>query len=110
MPKYITVTGLDITTNTGVYFHTSINHTSKLPLNDANTIYAGAFNILQGKLGWKKQFNVMSVELFAGIDNALNERYSLGNDINAFPLDSPNSRYFNPSPLRNYFGGLVIGF
>ncbi len=106
VPKYISVTGLDINTAPGLYLHTSINHTSKLPLNDANNIYAAAFDILQGKLGWKKQINSkFIIELFAGIDNALNEQYSLGNDINA-----AGNRYFNPSPLRNYFGGLAIGF
>jgi iron complex outermembrane receptor protein len=79
-------------------------------LNDANSIFASAFDILQGKIGWKKQLNIISVEIYAGIDNALNERYSLGNDINAFPPNSPNSRYYNPSALRNYFGGVIVSF
>ena len=106
VPKYISVTGLDISTAPGLYLYASINQTSKLPLNDANDIYAGAFNMLQGKLGWKQQLSPkLFIELYAGIDNALNEQYSLGNDINA-----AGGRYFNPSPLRNYFGGLVLGF
>ena len=106
VPKYISVTGIDINTAPGLYLHGSLNHTSKLPLNDANDLFAGAYNLLQGKIGWKKQFNsALSIELFAGIDNALNEKYSLGNDINA-----AGRRYFNASPLRNYFGGLAIGF
>ncbi len=106
VPRTITVAGIDINTIPGWYFHSSISHTSKLPLNDANDLYAGAFNILQGKTGWKKQINTqLSLEIFAGIDNALNEKYSLGNDINA-----AGRRYFNPAALRNYFGGVALGF
>lgn len=106
VPEYISVTGLDIATSAGVYLHTSFNHTSKLPLNDANSEFASAYDLLQAKAGWKKQLTPnISLELFIGIDNALDEKYSLGNDINAF-----GRRYYNPSPLRNYFGGLAIGF
>ncbi|MGZ5221900.1 MAG: TonB-dependent receptor, partial [Chitinophagaceae bacterium] len=106
VPERISVTGLDINTAPGIYFHTTFNHTSKLPLNDANDEFAGAYSLLQGKIGWKGRVTPgISLELFIGIDNALDEKYSLGNDINAF-----GRRYYNPSPRRNYFGGLVIGF
>jgi iron complex outermembrane recepter protein len=106
VPKYVSVTGLDIATSAGIYLHTSFNHTSKLPLNDANDEFASAYDLLQAKAGWRGQLIPnTTLELFIGIDNALDEKYSLGNDINAF-----GKRYYNPSPLRNYFGGLVIGF
>lgn len=106
VPEHISVTGLDINTAPGIYFHTTFNYTSKLPLNDANDEFAGAYNLLQGKIGWKGRVTSgIALELFIGIDNALDEKYSLGNDINAF-----GRRYYNPSPRRNYFGGLVIGF
>jgi iron complex outermembrane receptor protein len=39
----------------------------------------------------------------AGVDNLLNQTYSLGNDINAF-----GGRYFNAAAKRNYFVGLQI--
>ncbi|MFI5132613.1 MAG: TonB-dependent receptor, partial [Chitinophagales bacterium] len=106
VPRSISVTGLDIATSPGMYLHASFNHTSKLPLNDANSEFASAYDLLQAKTGWKGKLTPhMSLELFIGIDNALDEKYSLGNDINAF-----GRRYYNPSPLRNYFGGIVIGF
>lgn len=106
VPKYISVTGLDIATKPGVYLHTTFNYTSRLPLNDANAEFAGAYNLLQGKIGWKGRLTShIALELFVGLDNALDEQYSLGNDINAF-----GKRYYNPSAPRNYFGGLVIGF
>jgi iron complex outermembrane receptor protein len=61
---------------------------------------------LQAKIGWKRQLrSSLGLELFAGADNLLNEQYSLGNDINAF-----GKRYYNPSPINNYFGGLIVNF
>lgn len=103
--KTIWTGGLDISTQTGLYLNTSFIHTSKLPLNDGNTFFAEPFDVLLGKLGWKKQFSLFRLELFAGVDNALNRMYSLGNDINAF-----GGRYYNPAPGRNYYGGLGITF
>ncbi len=106
VPKTIFIAGLDINTAWGIYLYTSINNTSKLPLNDANDEYAKAFTLLQAKLGWRKQISsLFNLELFAGADNLTNERYSLGNDVNA-----AGKRYYNPSAINNYFGGLVINF
>jgi iron complex outermembrane receptor protein len=43
--------------------------------------------------------------VFAGIDNALDETYSLGNDLNAI-----GGRYYNAASPRNYYIGLNFGF
>lgn len=102
----ISVTTLDIETNPGFYFNVTYNFTDEIPLNDANTVYAESYNLVTLKAGWRfgiKQKHKM--DLFAGVDNLLNEKYSLGNDLNAF-----GQRYFNPSPERNYFGGLRVYF
>jgi iron complex outermembrane receptor protein len=108
VPKYNSITGLDISISPGFYLHTNLNYTSKLPLNDANDAYAKEYYLLQAKLGWKRNLTpAIAIELFAGVDILLNEHYSLGNDINAVP---PAKRYYNPSPLRNYFGGLILQF
>lgn len=97
--------GFDIRTSTGVYLFSSFMYTSKMPLMDDNTVYASPYRLLAGRLGWTKKINALSFNLFAGIDNALNQLYSLGNDINA-----TGNRFYNPAPRRNYYGGLSIGF
>ena len=101
--KTICSGGFDMSTAYGLYLNTSFTQTSKLPLNDANAFYAPSYQVLLGRLGWKKEFNAFSIELFTGIDNALNQLYSLGNDINAF-----GNRFYNPAPGRNYYGGLIV--
>lgn len=97
--------GLDLTTRWGLYLNASLTHTSKLPLNDANTFYSRSYDILLGRLGWKKRYDLITIEFFTGVDNALNQLYSLGNDINAF-----GNRFFNPAATRNYYGGLNVLF
>lgn len=80
------------------------NYTSSSPLNDINTVFAKKFNLLQAKVHWntKSLFNTKA-QLYFGLDNILNEKYSLGNDINAF-----GGRFFNPAPSRNFYSGIKI--
>lgn len=79
-------------------------YVSNIPLNDANSIYASPYNLLQAKVMWQNQWIKNSpLTLFAGVDNLLNETYSLGNDINAF-----GNRFFNASMPRNFYVGLNI--
>lgn len=82
------------------------NLTAAIPLDDANTVYANRYHLLQAKVSWSRPIaRLRKISLFAGADNLLNKKYSLGNDINAF-----GGRYFNPAPLRNYYGGMNLNF
>ena len=76
-----------------------------LPVNDANTVYAKAYHLLQLKIGKQIKMTKVVLNVFAGADNLLNEVYSLGNDINAAGV-----RYFNPAPSANYYAGVKVSF
>ncbi len=105
VPSTINVTGIDIKTRKNFYTNITFNFTSSLPLNDANTAYANQYHLLQIKVGKELIFKRSKLNVFIGGDNILNEVYSLGNDINA-----AGSRYYNPAPDRNYFGGIRFQF
>lgn len=78
------------------------NYTSPIPLDDAGSAYAAAYHLLQAKAGWTlKQKNKYLLTVYAGADNLLNRKYSLGNDLNAF-----GGRFYNPAPARNFFAGV----
>lgn len=80
------------------------NHTSSIPLDDANTVFAKSYNLIQAKLLWNTTVQRKTkLQFYVGVDNLLNEKYSLGNDINAF-----GGRYFNAAPTRNYYAGVKI--
>lgn len=87
--------------STGLFIQHQYN--GKTSLNDAETVFADSYHLVQLKVLWNKQFNKQILGLQFGVDNLLNEKYSLGNDINAF-----GNRYFNPSPKRNYFASISL--
>lgn len=91
-------------TASGFYGNLSYNFTDEIPLNDANTVYSDAYSLVQLKLGIKQSVaENVQVNVFAGIDNLLDEKYSLGNDLNAF-----GDRFYQPAAPRNWFGGVKI--
>ena len=96
---------MDINTAAGIYLNANMNFTSSIPLTDANDVYADSYKLVQLKLGYKNQFNKTLLDFYFGIDNLLNEKYSLGNDLNAI-----GGRYFNAAAKRNYFAGVRINF
>lgn len=86
-------------------FSLSVQHysTGRIPLDDANSVFADAYQLLQLQLSWRGQLGGNRLEFFAGGDNLLNEKYSLGNDINAF-----GGRFYNAAPPRNFYGGMRL--
>ena len=92
--------GIDLQTKENISLHTSINYTERIALNDANTEFASDFFLLGIRLGYRHK-HVPALGFFAGVDNLLNERYSLGHDLNAI-----GNRFFNAAPERNYYAGL----
>jgi iron complex outermembrane receptor protein len=104
VPKAVVVSSADIQFPKGVYLFLQHNYTSSIPLNDANTAYARKYHLLQGKIGIKQlMVGRVPVEIFGGVDNILNQKYSLGNDLNAV-----GNRYFNAAATRGFYGGLAL--
>lgn len=101
VPRNTWVTGMDIETRKGYYLNLSANSTSSIPLTDANDAYAAAYQLVQMKWGYRSNQKANRLHLFMGIDNVLNQVYSLGNDINAAA-----KRYYNPATGRNFFAGV----
>lgn len=105
VPREVIVSSLLLNMPLGLSAFVQHNYTSSIPLNDANTVYAAKYHLLQAKASWQTKVSSKTrLELYAGADNLLNQRYSLGNDLNAV-----GNRYFNPAPLRNYFFGASVG-
>lgn len=96
---------LDIRTKPGFYLNFTHQYVDAIPLNDANTVFQESYNLIGGRAGWRTTLGSRwDVEAYGGIDNLLDEQYSLGNDLNAFA-----NRYFQPAPGINYYGGIKIG-
>lgn len=104
VPRGVVISGIDMRIDKNFYLFAQHNYTSKIPLNDANSFFAGEYNLVHFKAGWRKSSPGKPIfDIFAGVDNLLDENYSLGNDLNAF-----GGRFFNAAPLRNFFGGIKV--
>jgi iron complex outermembrane receptor protein len=102
VPKQIISVLADVQSRKGIYTNITYYGASKIFLNDANTAFADSYHLLGCRLGWKKIFKGKNrLNIYAGVDNLLDEIYSLGNDINA-----PAGRFYNAAPPRNYYAGI----
>lgn len=98
--------GLDLNTRFGLYLNLTANYVDEIPLNDENTVYADRYLVAGARAGIKRQLGQhLGLEAFGGVDNLTDEKYSLGNDLNAF-----GARYFQPAPARNYYGGISLKY
>ena len=106
VPEQVVVTGMQIKLPQSLYLFIEHNYTSRIPLNDANTTFAASYNLLQAKAGWQHAIGRKNYfEIYAGADNLLNQKYSLGNDLNAV-----GNRYYNAAPPCNFYAGFNLRF
>ena len=95
--------GLNFSERRGFYLNPSLSHQARIVLNDANTEEAAGYWVFGARGGWRRSFGRLETNIYAGIDNATNRNYSLGNDLNAF-----GGRYFQPAPGRAWYGGAAL--
>lgn len=74
-----------------------------IPLNDENTVFAHPYHWVQLRQTYRWVQPGFVIDLFAGIDNLLNQQFSLGNDLNPF-----GGRFYQPAPGRNFLVGIVV--
>lgn len=104
VPEQVYVSSVQFKFPQQVFVYVEHNYTAKIPLNDANSVFAPHYNLLAAKLGWRHALSRKSnVEIYTGANNILNEKYSLGDDLNAI-----GNRYYNAAALRNYYAGLKV--
>ena len=96
----------DVQSATGIYTNITYTFTDKIPLNDANTFFAKAYNILFVKMGIEKKLtDRIKGDFFGSWSKGFNQNYSLGNDLNA-----AGNRFFNPSAPQGFTIGLKFSF
>ncbi|MCX8532860.1 TonB-dependent receptor [Chryseobacterium luquanense] len=80
-------------------------YTSKMPLNDANSVWSESNLIGNIQFRFPLDFEKTKVNLYLQIQNLYNEDYVLGFDVNAF-----GNRYYNPAAKRIFVLGMKVDF
>jgi iron complex outermembrane receptor protein len=101
----VLVSGLDLKSKNGFYLNSTFNYVDAIPLNDANTDFASSYFLVGSRLGWVSTVKNMPIDIWLGIDNATDQTYSLGNDLNA-----TGGRYYNAAARRNWYVGFTFRF
>ncbi|WP_332024235.1 hypothetical protein [Kaistella sp.] len=78
-------------------------YTSKIPLNDANSVFAEPSFIGNISASYLLKSRTFIGSLCLSIQNIYNTPYSLGYDTNAF-----GNRFYNPAAGRNYLLGINL--
>lgn len=106
IPSNFIAAGIDVAIKAGVYANVTYYYSDPVQLNDANTNRASSYNLLGGRIGYRKHlFANAYLDVFAAGDNLFDVDYSLGNDINAF-----GGRYYNAAPGINYSAGISLKY
>ncbi len=103
VPPTVVVGGVDLKLD-GWYLNATINYTDHIPVNDANSEFAHDYKVVAARVGKRLDvWKLKNLDLFIGVDNAFDEKYSLGNDLNAL-----GGRYYNTAPGRSFYGGITV--
>ena len=95
----------DISFLNGFFGSFNYYYSDPIPLNDANSEYASSYHLFSAKAGIEKVLPTLKIKLALGGENLFNQKYSLGNDINAF-----GGRYYNAAPGSNYYVSLSFQY
>lgn len=111
VPKMQWNLGVDFSGFDGLSINVSYRNTGKIPMNDANSKYTDAYQLLDIKSAYT--FNVykcLKVELNAGINNGLNRHYAASILPNAVGFGNAPARFYYPGNPRNFYGGFAVSY
>lgn len=80
-------------------------YTSRIPLNDANSVWSESSLVGNIQFRYPVAFEKTKLTVSLQIQNLYNENYVSGFDINAF-----GNRYYNPAAKRNFVFGVKADF
>ena len=111
VPQRSITAGLDLLHNSGFAFYAVFQHEGEMPLNDANTLYNEAYNLLHLKSSYDfTLLEHLEMQLFGGINNAFDEAYAASIVPNAVGFGGAAPRYFYPGNPRNFFAGVGLDY
>jgi iron complex outermembrane receptor protein len=98
--------GLDLVTAMGLSFNVSYRYTGKRYLDDANLKETKGYQLLDAKAGYVFYIlKKLKMEMNAGVQNVLNEKYAASVLPNAVGFGTAPARYYYSGNPVNYYGG-----
>jgi iron complex outermembrane receptor protein len=110
-PPHQVNAGIDLNTDFGLYGYLTYEFVDAYPLNDANSEFTDSYQLMNLKLGYRRELGRrLALDLYAGINNLWDEKYASMVQINAAGFGGAPPRYFYPGLPRNYYGGVKVQY
>ncbi len=111
LAKNILNGGLDLELAHGFYLNLTDMFTDRMPITLDNTVFADSYNLVNAKLGFRKEFGALgssrfSLDIYGGNNNIFNERYTQFVVINQVAVNGVAPRYFTPGPKSTLYAGI----
>ncbi len=95
---------LSLGTRPGFYGELTGRYVGNTPLNDRNSDAFGPYYVMDGRLGFRHSLGKsFDLHLYGGMQNMTGTPYSA-----FFQINDLNGAYYNPAPVRQWFGGLAL--
>ena len=99
--------GLDVAFKNCFKFNINYRHTGSIPLNDANTLYSDAYDLVNLRTDYSfTLFSNLKTQVFAGINNVFDTAYAAQILPNATGFGGAAPRYYYPGEPINFYAGL----
>lgn len=94
-----------------IYGNFNYQFVDQMPLRDDNSLYSNAYQLWNGKLGYRMMLGqAWQIDANLGVNNLFNEQYASMLLINAASVGGAAPRYYYPGLPRNYYGSLGIRY
>jgi iron complex outermembrane receptor protein len=111
VPNFTLNSSVSIENNLGFYGKADFNYVGKIPMRDDNAIYSKKYHLVNGIIGFKtSEEKKISLDLFIGVNNLLNEKYASMLLINATSFGTAKPRYYYPGEPVNYYVGINLKY
>ena len=91
--------------------NTNFLHLGEVPMNDANTLYADSYTVLNLKTSYEKQISkALKIGFNFGLNNFTDKKYASSILINASSFGNSEPRFYYPGAPRNWFAGVIVKY
>jgi iron complex outermembrane receptor protein len=111
VPNITINSAVTIENGLGFYGNADFNYVGKIPMRDDNSIFSKKYHLVNVAIGFKtSEEKRLSLDLFVGLNNILNEKYASMLLINATSFGTAKPRYYYPGEPVNYYAGINLKY
>jgi iron complex outermembrane receptor protein len=111
VPKHRLNSGLQLQFKDQLFWNTTHQYVSSIPLTDANSLSSDPFHVFTTKWRYEQKLSsAFSLGISLGINNLFNVRYAQSVLINTRAFGGAEPRYYYPGNNRNFYTSIMLKY